>query len=206
MFAFIVQKTFLFLSKILFKLKIEGKENIPKTGSIIIAANHTSFADPVLIGSSIPRKVRYIAKKDLFKNFLFGKILLSLGVFPVSREGICKETFTTCFEILKKKSALLIFPEGTRSHDGEIHEGMLGIGMIAYMSETDIVPCYIKGSHKLLPTNSKKITFTPIKVIFGQKISIADFLKYSKNKETYQIITKKTMQAIIDLKNGELKK
>lgn len=184
------------LFKILFNFKVYGRKNLPRRGGVIIAANHTSFTDPVFIGAAVPRKLRYLAKEGLFRVFLLKNLITRLGAFPIHRQGLSKETFKLCFEFLKNNLALLIFPEGGRKKSGLIHPGMLGIGLIAYKTKTNIVPCYLKGTDKVLPIGAKMIKLRPVQVIFGPPVLIEKFLSFPPGKKTYQLITDEVMLAL----------
>ena len=114
-----VRKIAWLIAKILFFLRIEGMENIPKEGGVVICANHRSFWDAVLIAGSIRRPMAYIAKEELFKNKLFGAILRKLHCYPVKRGGGDLAIAKTALSLLKNGEALMIFPEGERIRKGK---------------------------------------------------------------------------------------
>ena len=129
--------------KIAFDFKIEGTENIPQDRTVILASNHRSYADPVILTMPMKLPVSYMAKEELFKNKLFGWFIRKLGAFPVKRGAGDMSVIDDSINILKSGRNLVIFPEGTRSKDGKVLKGKTGVAMIAAMSGADVVPCGI---------------------------------------------------------------
>ena len=97
---------------VVFRIKTVGRENIPKEGGVIIAYNHRSYWDPVMAGLTCPRKLRFMAKEELFKNKFFGFLIKSLGAFPISRGHGDLGAIKGSLKILAQGDAMLIFPEG----------------------------------------------------------------------------------------------
>lgn len=148
-FAFVVYL------KIFYKWEIDGSENIPDKGSVILAANHISNFDPIVVACSVKRPVRFMAKEELFKNRLFGKVLLRIGVFKVKRDKNDRNAIKKAISILKNNEVVGIFPEGTRSKNGELLKGLPGATYIAVKSQATVVPIGIISNYKLF--NSVKI-------------------------------------------------
>lgn len=168
-----------FLVKLYFKIfyKVEeiGVENIPQNEGIIIAPNHIHFADPLLIGSFYPDKMKVMAKDQLFKNKLLGKFLTFLGAFPVDREGNDIKAIKTSLKILKSNQHLLLFPEGTRNIlSGKLHSnGKPGVALLAVKTKTRVLPVTIDSNFKL---------FGKIKIIYHSPISLDKY--YDKKLST----------------------
>jgi len=116
-----------------------GKEHIPAKGPVIFAANHVSFYDPPAIGACLHRQINYFARDTLFKG-LFGKGLVQIGTIPVARENAEMKSLRAIFNALKAGGAVAIYPEGTRSPDGQLAEPKAGAGMIACKSRATIIP------------------------------------------------------------------
>ena len=151
---------------IMFKIRIEGLENIPNDGGVMITPNHTSNWDPALIGSIYPKKVHFMAKAELFKNKFFGTVLKALGAFPIARGGVDIESIKTAIRLLKSGETVIIFPHGRRikqNEDVPIKEGAV---MIALRSKVKIVPVYISGEYKF----RHKIT-----VRFGAPVDYSEY-------------------------------
>ncbi len=136
-----------------FKLKIWGRENIPKKGACIVAANHISYLDPPLVGSVLfpHRKIWYMAKKELFAIPIFGTILKLVRAFPVRRGKPDREALWRALRLLRKGEVVCVFPEGTRSRDGRLKPPELGISLLSLYSSAPILPVAIVGTNKALP-------------------------------------------------------
>lgn len=132
-------------TKIIYRLEIRGAENIPQSGRVILCPNHTSNADPIILGISCKRQVFFMAKKELFKNKLFGKILSKLGAFAVDRGNRDKQAINSAEEVLQKGNILGLFIEGTRSKTGEFLKPKNGAAMISCSTNTPIIPVCIRG-------------------------------------------------------------
>lgn len=171
-----------FLLSLVYKVEIEGMENIPKEGRAIVSSNHFSLMDPILIGAFLPRKVNYMAKEELFSNRLFTLILNKLGVFPVKRGGADIGAIRTALRILNSGEVMGIFPEGTRSKTGEMLEAKPGAAMIATRSKSPLIPMAIIGDYKLF-SRIKIIIDKPIYLdeYYGQKISTGEYQKLSQD-------------------------
>ena len=118
----LVKNLFKILFTIFLRLKVEGTENIPKDGPLVIASNHLSLLDPPVLGTAATRKVHFMAKEELFVPVL-GTIYKILGAFPVRRGGADRAAIKHGIDILESGQVLAIFPEGTRSKTGELGEG-----------------------------------------------------------------------------------
>ena len=135
--------------QIFWKIEVVGIENVPKEGSLILASNHVSYLDPIVLATTMKRKICFITKKEAFNN-IFGSILLrNLNAFPVDREKIDIRSLKKSLSILQEKKVLGIFPEGTRSKNGELQELKLGIIKIGMKTGAPILPVGINGTHKI---------------------------------------------------------
>ncbi|MBI2447454.1 MAG: 1-acyl-sn-glycerol-3-phosphate acyltransferase [Candidatus Omnitrophica bacterium] len=202
MLYFILRLFAILLFKILFRIKVKGKENIPESGHFLVASNHISFLDPVAIGAASPRPLNFMARDDLFSNRIFGWLLRNVNVFPVKREN--REDISAIREALKrlrKGKGLVIFPEGRRGDSDKLGEGRVGAALLAYKSGALIIPAFIKGSDKALPRDAKFIRLEPISVTFGKSINIGELGLKGDKKQAYREITERVMDAISRLKD-----
>ncbi|MHB8483009.1 MAG: lysophospholipid acyltransferase family protein [Nitrospiria bacterium] len=187
--------------KLFFNLKVEGRQNIPKKGGAILASNHASYADILLIGCGIWRRLRYVAKAELFKSFFSRVIWTYLGGIPINRRGVNRDSFKKIIDQVEKKGNLVvIFPEGTRSTDGHLKEAKMGIGMLVYLSGATVIPTYISGSDRVLPSGSRKIRIHPVAVTYGEPVDFNDLVKQCEGKELYQKISSRIMERIHEIK------
>ena len=153
-----------------FRIKTVGKENIPKEGGVIIAYNHRSYWDPVVAGLTCPRKLRFMAKEELFKNKFFALLIKSLGAFPISRGRGDLGAIKGSLKILSGGEAMLIFPEGRRVRDGSRPKVKPGAAAIAHRAKVPVIPASIAGDYKWM----HKITVTygePVYLDFARKLT-----------------------------------
>lgn len=165
-------------STLWFDLHVRGVSNVPRKGGALIVANHQSYLDPMLVGVRLPRPMSYFAKSELFENKHFDWLIRSLGAFPVRQGegdvGAVREAITT----LKEGNALVLFPEGSRTENGELAAIEGGVGLIARKAGVPVVPCLIEGSYKAWPKETKLFKPGTIDVCFGPPID-TDHLKAS---------------------------
>ncbi|MEA2021019.1 MAG: lysophospholipid acyltransferase family protein [Candidatus Caldatribacteriota bacterium] len=153
------------LIKLFWKVEIQGIDNVPKKGSLIVAANHTSYLDPIILGITMNRKMHFIAKKEVFGNFIGNFICRKLNAFPVDRGKIDISALKHSINILQNKEVLGIFPEGTRSSKGELQDFKLGIIKIAVKTGSPILPVGIIGTHEIYPQGRIFPSFFKHKII-----------------------------------------
>lgn len=187
-------------SVILFRFRSYGVGNIPLTGPVIIASNHTSVFDPPLIANGQLRVLYYMAKSELFRNLLFRALIVSYGAFPVRRgEGDVK-AMRTALNLLSKNRVVLIFPEGTRSPTGELGEGREGAGMIVHKADAVVVPAYIKNSNKIL-IPKRGFQFPRVEMRYGKPMDFSNLRARKGSKELYKNISQMIMDKIARLKS-----
>ncbi|MHB1652293.1 MAG: lysophospholipid acyltransferase family protein [Desulfitobacteriaceae bacterium] len=148
------------LFRALFNLKgwqIQGLPNLPQEGPVILAVNHLSFWDPVLVGCGLNRQVSYMAKEELFNVPLLGWVIRQLGAFPVKRTQSDTGAIRQALVILKQNRVLGLFPEGTRSKTGEIQKGMPGMILLMEKAQAPVVPIRVYGTKNLLTRRWGKI-------------------------------------------------
>ena len=144
--------------KALYFFNCNGKSNVPEYGKCIICANHTSLKDPLFLALSIKRQIFFMGKSELFKNKLFSKIILKLGAFPVSRGKHDVKSILNTEALLQSQKAVGIFIEGTRSKNGKLLKPKSGAAMIAYKTNTPIIPIGISQKNGKIPSIFHKVT------------------------------------------------
>lgn len=182
--------------KLFYNFHIEGTENIPQDRSLVLASNHRSYADPVLLTMPMKKPVTYMAKEELFKNRLFGWFITKLGAFPVKRGGGDMQIIDDSVAILRSGRHLVIFPEGTRSKDGKVGKGKTGVALIAAKSGADVLPCGIVFEGEKLHFRSK-LTLKFGKVIPAEEITVEDV-----SPKAMKEVKKRIMGAITELVEG----
>jgi len=194
------------LCKILFRLQVFGRENIPLKGSFILASNHTSYLDPPLLGAACPRVLSFLAKEELFKIAFLGRLISDLNVYPVNSQSGDFGSLRRAIRELKAGKPFTIFPEGRRTADGRLQEPMRGVGLLAAKAEVPIIPAFIEGSNRALPVHSKFIRPKKIKVYFGRALRPQGISVQLKGRDLYQAIAVRIMEEIGRLRekgNGE---
>ena len=192
-----VQFIFSILFRIVYRLKVIGRENIPKTGPVVIACNHVSLLDPPMVGTASSRPVHFMAKSELFVPIL-GPLYKSLGAFPVHRGAGDAHAIRTALTILKHREVLGIFPEGTRSKDGRLGKAQPGALAIALKGRAAVVPTCILGSDL-----KRRRSFWPkITVVFGKPMKLEDEKGTKLEVEELSEELMKEIQALMDAHKG----
>lgn len=166
-------------SLLLYRTRVIGLENVPKSGPVLLAPNHFSQMDHFFIGLYLRRKIRFMAKSQLFGPPILTHIFSHGGVFPVRRGHQDEEAFKTAFTILDQGGVLLVYAEGGRSRSGELGDVKPGIGRIALESGVPVVPVALHGSAKV--RRWKRLRFPKVTVQFGEPISFP--IEQSVNRE-----------------------
>lgn len=172
----------------LFRINIEGLENIDENDKIIVCANHKSLLDPIFLAIALPRDLYFMAKKELFDVPILKSALKFLGAFPVDRFGRDLKALRYSVSLLKDSKTLGIFPEGTRVDESKRENVKDGVAFIAIKSDADIVPVEIVSSYK---------PFKKTNILVKQPISVNDF-KSMKNKDAMKLMTDKVYEKIYE--------
>lgn len=173
--------------KVFMLFKIKGKENIPTDGAFLLCSNHLSAIDPVLIAAGCKRQLTFMAKEELFKVFLLGKLIKALGAFPIKRGRGDAAAVMATLKIMKRGGATLIFPEGTRMKNGERKEVSGGIIRLAIQSGVPIVPAYV----------------TKNTVTYGKPISYIEYCEDVQDAEKMQMLADNLMDTIYSLSQNK---
>jgi 1-acyl-sn-glycerol-3-phosphate acyltransferase len=190
-----------------FRCQIWHPERVPLTGPVILASNHASFLDPPLIGASLPRKVNILARESLFQFPVMGAVLRSWSVVPVDREG-GGGGLKAIFNRLNAGGAIMLFPEGTRTRDGQLQPARSGIGLTVIKSTAPVVPLRIFGTFEALGRHMRFPRPRRVAVKFGHPRPFADLRAEAQTcdrarvKAIYQQVADELMAAIASLKPG----
>ena len=152
-------------------LRYSGRKNIPKTGPVLVVSNHQSHFDPPLIGAGCWRRMNYLARKTLFHFAPLGWLIRSLDAIPIDRDGLGLNGIKESLRRLKQGEMVLIFPEGTRTGDGEIAPFRPGFTVLAARSKAWILPVAIEGAFDAWPRSRKLPSLGTIHVVFGKPFS-----------------------------------
>ena len=191
-----------------FRWRVSGADNVPKTGPVILAANHQSFLDPPLVGSGLSRDINYLARESLFRFPGVGALLRSWNSVPVDRDGGGARGLKNILDRLLKGGGIILFPEGTRSQDGKLQPARSGIGLVVVKSDAPVVPVRVFGTFEAYGRNAKFPRPKRVAVTYGAPMHFEKLRAEAKNctkdrlKEIYQEIANEIMAAIVALREG----
>lgn len=167
------------VAKAVWRPRVIGLENVPRTGPVILASNHLSFADSLVIPIVAPRKVAFLAKSDYFaggglKGTLQKAWFEGMGMLPVDRDDTkaALASLDTALAVLSRGEAFGIYPEGTRSRDGRLYRGRTGVAHLALTAGAPVVPVGLTGTERLQPVGSRLPRIVPVIVRFGAPIHV----------------------------------
>jgi len=171
---------FLIYLKLFYRITIIGRTNIPGRKPFIICANHISWLDPLSVGIALPAwyRIHYMAKKELFSNFIMRFLLIKAGAFPVNRQDADLIAVKKAYSVLKEGHVLGLFPEGTRSKSGVLQKAYNGAALIAVRSGVPILPVAVEGPYRL---------FKPVKVHIGKAFVLPPLVYEQKNEKREQL-------------------
>lgn len=180
----------------LYHLRVSGSEHLPVSGPAIVVINHQSDFDPPFVGMAFPRPLRYMAKSELFETAWFRWSIEHLGAFPVRRGEGDREALRRSLEVLEAGQVLLMFPEGTRSTDGRVHEFLPGVGMIALRSGAPVIPTAMKGT-ELIRGEGRVPRLSHVRLLAGPAIDLDDL--QGRRSQVYAEAARRMKEAVSDL-------
>jgi 1-acyl-sn-glycerol-3-phosphate acyltransferase len=182
------------IAKTFFNYRVIGAENMIEEGPCIIAANHCSYLDPPLVGVACKRAIHYLARKSLLDIPVLGPILPELNVIPVDQKNADRSALMGAIRVVRNGGAVLIFPEGTRSHDGKLQPAQPGIGMIAAKTGAPVVPVRISGSYDAFPKGARVPQSAPVKVEISRAIQMGE--RDLEDRKVYQDLADQYLRAV----------
>ncbi|MCP4230855.1 MAG: 1-acyl-sn-glycerol-3-phosphate acyltransferase [bacterium] len=184
-----------------YKLRTLGWRNQINAGPIMLCSNHISGHDPALVSAQQYRVVHFVAKKELFEDKkIFKWLIQAYGAFQLDRDKPMAG-LKTALKYLKEGKSILIYPEGTRSIDGELRDGQMGAGMIAYKSGARIVPVLVEGTGSIISEHPNATKYPYAFVHFGPEIEMAEYRAMPKGKETFQVIADRMIEDLQKLRD-----
>lgn len=193
------------------RLRVEGLEHVPQTGPVIIASNHLSFVDSMVIPLAAGRKVGFLGKaeyvqgsgpKGWLKRMWFGEFG---GMIPVDREDAraAARSLELAEEHLATGGAFGIYPEGTRSRDGLLHKGRTGVGRLAAATDAVVVPCALTGTDKVQPIGARGLRPHRVTVRFAPPVDVAALKEQHVKARLFRAITDEVMDAVAERTDQE---
>ena len=183
-----------------FRGEVVGTDNFPMGGPFLIASNHASHLDPPVVGAHLPRQMRFFARRSLWNNKLLARWLNQVETIPVERDSGDIGAIKRVLQALKENRAIVLFPEGTRSPDGNLQSPKAGVGLMACKTGVPVVPCRVYGSFTAFGKGKRIPRFgTPIDIVFGPPIAAAEYDDPSVGKARYELAAERIMQGIAAL-------
>jgi 1-acyl-sn-glycerol-3-phosphate acyltransferase len=179
----------------LYRCRVEGAGHLPRTGPAMVAMTHKCFWDPVIAGMIFDRPLRFMAKKELFRNPQAARFIGSLGAFPLDRGAGDRAALQTALTILERGEVLLMFPEGHRQTDDAVHEFLPGVGMIALRSGAPVIPLALDGTQYML--RDGKPGFRALRGLVGPPVALSDIAE--RNSKAYREAARRMHQSVAGL-------
>jgi len=185
---------------VLFRMRVSGRENIPKSGAFVLVSNHQSYLDPMLCGAFLKRPVVFLARESLFRHWFFGRAIASVDVVPLKLNQADMGTMRKVIKKLREGRGVCLFPEGTRCLDGRIGAIKPGFGLLCRRGKAGVVPVVIEGAFECWPRGQK--IFSPGKRIwvrYGEAIT-AEQAKEMGDVKLGEVVTERLRQMQNDLR------
>ena len=187
------------LARLCFRIEAQGAEHVPPAGPALVVSNHVSLLDPPLMGVATPRTLHFMAKAELFRIPLFGRLIRALNAHPVRRGASDPSALRDALRVLEGGNALLVFPEATRGTEDQLREGRPGAGMLAVLSGAPVVPAYVSGTGRAWPKGRAFPRPAKVRVHFGKPMRF-ERAERSDRKQQYAAASRDMMAAIAALK------
>jgi 1-acyl-sn-glycerol-3-phosphate acyltransferase len=197
-------------ARLIYRPVIEGRHRVPRSGPVILASNHLSFIDSVVIPLVAPRSVLFLAKSEYFdgpgfKGLLTKWYFTALGAVPVKRgtHGAGQAALESATEILNSGEIFGIYPEGTRSRDGRLYRGKTGVGWLALTTGAPVVPVALIGTEHIQAVGSRLPKIRQVTVRFGTPLIFDGGPELARSAQARRKVTDEIMNAIHDLSGQE---
>jgi 1-acyl-sn-glycerol-3-phosphate acyltransferase len=192
------------LYRALLRVRVEGRQHVPASGGVILAPNHISFFDSVVLIHAMPRRTFFLGKAEYLRSGLSARLFPAMGMIPIPREQARQAVAALglAADVLRRGHPLAIYPEGTRSRDGRLHKGHTGVAQLALMSGAPVVPVGLVGTDRVQPVGARvPRPFRRIAVRFGRPLDPADYGGSPRRRR--QLLTDDLMEAIRQLSGQE---
>jgi 1-acyl-sn-glycerol-3-phosphate acyltransferase len=191
--------------QMLFRGDVAGMQNLPAAGGYIVAANHASHLDPPIVGLFLPKQVAFFARKTLWKPGIAAWWLSAVGTIPVDRDGgTSLDAVKRVLQALAGGKVVIVFPEGTRSLNGELQPPRPGIGLLACKARLPVVPARVFGSFEAFGRGGRLRLGTPVSVTYGPALTPEEFDHPEDGKERYARTAERIMAAIARIEPPDL--
>ena len=186
--------------RLFFRFRVIHRERMIQSGPVILAMNHQSYLDPPLAGITCDRAIYFLARRTLLDVPLLGRVLPKVNVIPVNQEGVDRSAIKAMIRVLKAGNGLLVFPEGSRTLDGNLQAAEPGLGLVIAKTLAPVVPMRIFGAHEALPREGGRLRCVPITVVVGEPIFFSAADLNLTGKDLYSRLSDRVMNAIAVLR------
>ena len=186
--------------RVLFRVRVEGREHLPAHGPVILANNHNSFLDSIFLPLVVRRRVTFVAKAEYFDSWKTRWFFNGVGQIPIRREGgsASERALASALDVLRDGGVFGIYPEGTRSRDGKLHKGHTGVARLTLRSGAPIVPVGLVGTRDCQPPDrTMPKFFVPITIRFGRPL---DFSRYAGREDDRLVLRQITDEVMFELR------
>ncbi|MEU6094954.1 lysophospholipid acyltransferase family protein [Streptomyces sp. NPDC047079] len=196
--------------RLLFRPRAEGLEHVPAKGAAIVAGNHLSFVDPLLMPAILKRRITFLAKAEYFTapgltGRLTACVLRGAGQISVDRSGRAagQAAIREGLGVLAKGELLAIYPEGTRSPDGRLYKGKVGVAVMTLCAQVPVIPCAMVGTSEIWPPGHVLPRIRPVEIRFGEPLDFSRFAGMEHHKTVLRAVTDEITYAILRLSGQE---
>ena len=188
------------IGRLCFRLRVIHRERMIQSGPVILAMNHQSYLDPPLAGTACDRAIYFLARRTLLDVPVLGWFLPKLNVIPVNQESVDRRAIKAIIRVLQAGNGVLVFPEGSRTIDGNLQPGEPGLGLVIAKTLAPVVPMRIFGAREALPRGGGRLHFVPITIVIGEAIVFTAADLNSSGKSLYRSLSERVMEAIATLR------
>ena len=188
------------IGRLCFRLRVIHRERMIQSGPVILAMNHQSYLDPPLAGTACDRAIYFLARRTLLDVPVLGWFLPKLNVIPVNQESVDRGAIKAIIRALQAGNGVLVFPEGSRTIDGNLQPGEPGLGLVIAKTLAPVVPMRIFGAREALPRGDGRLHFVPITIVIGEPIVFTAADLNSSGKSLYRNLSDRVMEAIATLR------
>jgi 1-acyl-sn-glycerol-3-phosphate acyltransferase len=185
---------------IAFHARYSGQKNVPLVGGVLVVSNHQSHLDPPLVGAGCPRQMTFLARMTLFRFSPFGKLIRSLGAIPIDREGSALSGIRATLAALRDGQIVLVFPEGTRSRDGDLGSFKGGLTLVARRARVPILPAAVQGAYDAWPRSASFPSLRTVHVHYGRIITPQQIASCSE-QELVGLVEERVQECLAEIRS-----
>jgi 1-acyl-sn-glycerol-3-phosphate acyltransferase len=188
------------VARLFFRFHVIHEERLIQEGPVILAMNHQSYLDPPFAGIACKRDIYYLARKTLLDRPVFVWLLPKLNVIPVDQEGGDRSALKALIRTLRAGHCALVFPEGSRTLDGNLQGALPGLGFVIAKTLAPVVPMRIFGAHEALPRGGGRLRLHPVTIVVGEPIYFSATDLQPAGKDLYVRLSEQVMNKIAALR------